>query len=261
MTSQEFENFSITLQQRLQMDEQVFALIALGSMAEPQRADGWSDHDFWIVTASGKDDELLADLSWLPNAEQIAAPIRQAPRYYTVLYSSGHMAEFAIFTPETMINGKLSTYRVMFDRFGLSKTLEQITRQSHAQLDEPRALALLHNFLLALLTGVGRAARGEFLSSSKYTTYFAVDHLLELFRQYIPTDQPTLIDPLDGWRRCEVTYPELVKALQMILRLPVSEQALRLLELADQQLCICMSNYPHATVELVRQKLVKQLNS
>ena len=134
MQSQEFELFSTTLQHRLQMDEQVFALIALGSMAERQRVDEWSDHDFWIVTAAGKDDELLSDLAWLPNAEQIVAPIRQAPRYYTVLFSSGHMAEFAIFTPETLIKGKLSTYRVMFDLIGLSKTLEQITHQSHAQL-------------------------------------------------------------------------------------------------------------------------------
>ena len=128
-------------------------------------------------------------------------------------------------------------------------------------IDETSTLALLHNFFIALLTGVGRAARGEILSSSNYTTYFAVDHLLELFRYYIPTDQPTLIDPLDSSRRCEVTHPELAKALQVILRLPVSEQALRLLELADKQLRICMSNYPQATVEIVRQKLAKQLNS
>lgn len=260
MRNQEFEHFSTVLQQRLQLDEQVFALIALGSMAEPQRADAWSDHDFWIITASGKDDELLADLSWLPNAEQIVAPIRQAPRYYTVLYANGHVAEFAIFTPETMVNGKLSTYRVIFDRFGLSRTLQQIAHQATAQPDEIRALALLHNFLVTLLTGVGRAARGEILSGDKYTTYVAVDLLLELVGCYVPTAQPALVDPLDARRRCEVVYPELAGSLQMILRLPMPERACQLLEMADKQLSSRMSNYPRTTVEIVRRKLVEQLN-
>ncbi len=260
MRNHEFEHFSSTLQQHLETDEQVFALIALGSMAEPNRADDWSDHDFWVVTAPDKDNELLADLSWLPNAEQIVAPIRQAPRYYTVLYANGHVAEFAIFTPETVVNGKLSSYRVLFDRFGLSSTLASLAHEAQAQPDEINALALLHNFLVTLLTGVGRAARGEILSSDKYTTYLAVDLLLELVRLYVPTEQPTLVDPLDAWRRCEVIYPELAAALQIILRLPMPERAIHLLEIADKQLCSRMSNYPHATVNNVRRKLVKPRN-
>jgi hypothetical protein len=261
MKRKEFEHFSRLLQQRLQREEQVFALIALGSMAEPQRADEWSDHDFWVVAASGKAEELLADLSWLPHAEQILVPIRQAPCYYTVLYADGHVAEFAIFTPETMLNGKLSAYRVLFDRLGLSRNLQQITCQSQAHPSESRALALMHNFLVTLLTGAGRAGRGEMLSSDKYTIYLAVDLLLELFRQYIPTEQPALVDPLDAWRRCEIIYPELTGELRMILHLPMPARALQLLELADQQLCTRMPNYPRTAVEIVRRKLGAPFNS
>ena len=66
MTSQEFERYSTALQQRLQTDEQVLALIALGSMAEPHRADAWSDHDFWVVTAPGKDDTSAFIILSLP---------------------------------------------------------------------------------------------------------------------------------------------------------------------------------------------------
>lgn len=116
------------------------------------------------------------------------------------------MAEFAIFTPETLVNGKLNTYRVMFDRFGLSETLQQMMHQSKAHLDEPKALALLQNFFVALLTGVGRAARGEILSSNTYINYFAIDLLLTLVARYIPTAQPTLVDALDARRRCEVIH-------------------------------------------------------
>ncbi|MCX6046580.1 MAG: hypothetical protein NT075_15860 [Chloroflexi bacterium] len=256
MTGPEFAHFSTVLQDRLARDDQVFALIALGSMAEPQRADAGSDHDFWVIAAPSKADELLADLAWLPDADQIIAPIRQAQSYYTVLYASGHVAEFAVFTPDSMTSGQLSTYRVMFDRIGLSKPLEQMAQRSQVSLDETQALALLHNLLITLLTGVARATRGEILDSHKYIDYVAVNLLLTLLQSYVPAEQPAAIDQLDAWRRCEVIYPALAAELQIILWLPMPTRALHLLMLADTQLATRLPNYPHASVEVVRQKLV-----
>ncbi len=256
MACPEFARFSDALQQRLEADDLVFALVALGSMAELQRADVWSDHDFWVIAAPGKDDALLANLAWLPDADQIIAPIRQAPRYYTVLYASDHVAEFAIFTPDSMASGKLSSYRVLFDRIGLSQSLEAIAQQAQTPPDETQMLALMHNLLVTLLTGAARAARGEILDSDKYINYFAVNLLLELFKHTIPTEHPEVIDQLDAWRRCEVIYPLLAAQLQTILRLPMPTRAVHLLALADAQLATRVPNYPHATVEIVQQKLL-----
>lgn len=252
---QEFAAFTAELQQRLQADDQVLALIALGSMAELQRADEWSDHDFWVVAAPGKDEILLTDLAWLPNAEQIVAPIRHGQRYYTVLYTTGHLVEFAIFTPTTITTGKVDTYRILFDRIDLEATLTAIAAQSELLPDTSNHLALFHHFLISLLTGVGRAARGEQLNSDTYVNYFAVGALLELHRRHTPSPQQRLGDTLDPWRRVEIIYPELAEQLHRTLHLPLPERAIELLVLADQQLRPRMANYPTQAVEVVRRKL------
>ena len=255
MTRQEFAAFTTELQKRLQADEQVLALIALGSMAELPRADQWSDHDFWVVTAPGKDEMLLTDLTWLPSAEQIVAPIRHGQRYYTVLYATGHIVEFAIFTPETIATGKVDTYRILFDRIGLEATLTAIASRSEILPDPSNNLALFHHFLLSLLTGVGRAARGEQLNSDTYVNYFAVGALLELHRRHTPSPQQQRSDKLDPWRRVETIYPELAEQLRRILHLSLPGRAIELLALAEQQLRPHMTNYPAQAVEVVRRKL------
>ena len=78
----------------------MLGLVTLGTTADPTLRDEFSDHDFWVITEPGAQDSLIGDLSWLPDAPNIALTVSHGPRRRTVLYSNRHKVEFAIFDPE-----------------------------------------------------------------------------------------------------------------------------------------------------------------
>ena len=83
MDSAQFQQFTDTLQHTLSADERVCALVGIGSLAQPERVDRWSDHDFWVITTAEGQAQFLTDLSWLPEHSAIALALRPAPEYYT----------------------------------------------------------------------------------------------------------------------------------------------------------------------------------
>jgi hypothetical protein len=52
MDSNQFQQFTVTLRDTLSADDRVCALVGIGSLAQPERLDRWSDHDFWVITAT-----------------------------------------------------------------------------------------------------------------------------------------------------------------------------------------------------------------
>ena len=173
----QFEAYTNALRQRLEADERTLALVALGSMAEQSRWDEWSDHDFWLVTTAGIQEAFLSDLSWLPNHERISLPLRQADRYYTVLYDDGHIAEFAVFASDELSQAKTNAYHVLFDKGGITPQVEQVyqaTQDSATTYADIDAAFELGNFVPHLWVGVTRYWRGEVISSYKYVTQFAL---------------------------------------------------------------------------------------
>jgi len=44
---------------------------------EPPAPDEWSDHDFFVITPAGEQERMRTDLSWLPDAGQIALSYRR----------------------------------------------------------------------------------------------------------------------------------------------------------------------------------------
>ena len=67
-----FRQWTARLQANLDVDSRVIGLVLLGSSAEVSRIpDAWSDHDFFVVTVDGVQENFRTDLSGLPDAEQI----------------------------------------------------------------------------------------------------------------------------------------------------------------------------------------------
>ena len=71
MQPDEYRAFTRELTERLQRDERAIGLVAVGSMADRDYApDEWSDHDFFVITPPGGQEELRNDLSWLPRVDR-----------------------------------------------------------------------------------------------------------------------------------------------------------------------------------------------
>jgi hypothetical protein len=230
-----FHAFTQVLTKTLKADDRVLALVAIGSLAHLEHIDPWSDHDFWMITIDSAQTAFLTDLSWLPDQTEIALALQPAQQYYTVLYKSGHIAEFAVFGLQDLALGRLSHYRMLFDKDSIAPRIQAIAAQVHQdQQSGYNASAILGHFLVTLCTGAGRAARGESLSANTYIYHYAVDALLTLITHHVPPLKPDLVDPFDPRRRFERAYPDLGTILAGLHHLPPVVAARHMLDLAQE---------------------------
>jgi hypothetical protein len=106
-----------------------------------------------------------------------------------------------------------------------------------------------------LLTGAGRAVRGEQVSAHKYLAFFALDFLIGLLVRNKPFARPELVDRLDPWRRFDQLDPALAADMLAAVRLPPIEAALRLLDIAERELRDRLRDYPARAAAVVRTAL------
>lgn len=252
MNSAEYEQFTATLLRTLKDDPAVLGVVALGTMAVPTWRDAWSDHDFWVVTRPGRQDGLLDDLGWLPNSDTILVRARHGSRHYSVLYRSGHRAEFAVFEPEEAATATVTVYRVLFDRADVAAAVARAREHRSPQpWSEAKCVFLFDNFLILLCTAVARWRRGELLSARRYLDQFALDSLLELYLNG-SADR----DPVDPRRHIERQHPRLARTLESLACRPVPEKAIAMLDLAEQTFVTSWLSYPQSRAAEVRALLV-----
>jgi hypothetical protein len=255
MDSTQFHKFTEILQHTLSADDRVRALVGIGSLAQPERVDCWSDHDFWVITTAEGQAHFLNDLSWLPDHTAIALALRPAPEYYTVLYTTGHTAEFAVFAHTDLSRGQLDRYRMLFDKSDIRTQIQAIQERTQSKQHAADPVHTIGHFLVTLCTGVARDARGERLSAHTYIFQYALDDLLTLITQHIPTQQSDLCDSFDPRRRFEQAYAELSTLLAPTLRLTPRVAALHLLDMAEQLFQNRIPAFPTPAVTATRAYL------
>ena len=255
MDSTQFHQFTETLQHTLSADERVRALVGIGSLAQPERVDRWSDHDFWVITTAEGQAHFLNDLSWLPDHSAIALALRPAPEYYTVLYNTGHVAEFAVFALTDLTRGQLDRYRMLFDKNDIRTQIQAVYERTQGKQQTADPARAIGHLLVTLCTGAARDARGERLSAHKNIFQYALDDLLTLITQHIPAQQSDLHDGFDPRRRFEQAYADLSTLLEPILTLTPTAAALPLLDLAERLLQDRMTSFPAPAVNATRAYL------
>jgi hypothetical protein len=257
MKTEQYDEFTQALQQNLEQDGRVLALIALGSMADATRRDEGSDHDFWVVVTPDAPEDFLRDLAWLPAHTSITFALRQAGCYYTVIYQEGHIVEFAVFALAQLERAKTNAYRILFSRYSDIATIVQtLYTRTGQEPDTPDSDSRAFGFLLVdLWTGMARYQRGEYLSAHKLIMQNAVDSLLRLLVKHLPIPAENTLDNLDGRRRFEQCYPALGKELASILLLDSLSAAAHLLGIAERCLRESMPDYPTQAVETLRAKM------
>ena len=250
---QAYRQLTEHLKHNLESDERVLALIAVGSMAETSRTpDEWSDHDFFVITQSGEQENFRTDLSWLPNHDQIVLNIRETEHGLKVLYDNGHLLEFAVFDIEELQVARVNDYRILFDKADIAPMIASLVRDELPVVNMQHELSMV---LALLLVGAGRYARGEKLSAHMFIKTYLLYSLLPLLREYLVANDPAPLDTLDPIRRFEQVFPEIGAEINTIMLLPTIEAAQRILQLVDRLLRDTMPDYPTQAADVVKAYL------
>lgn len=233
MTPERFAGFLEQLARAAEGDPDVVGLVGFGSTADRSRADEGSDHDFAWLVAAGVADRYRDDLAWLPDADRIAASAVESHGGVKVLYDDGHRLEFGIADVASFSTWAGAPAAVIVGDDSVRRAVDEVTaRRPDGAIDPARELTL---FLTQLLSGVGRAARGEVQSASGLIRGEAVTHLLRALIALRAPDDPRL-DPLDPRRRFDAVFPELGGEIEAACRRRPLDAAHALLRLADREL-------------------------
>ena len=231
-------------------------LVALGSMAGRDYApDAFSDHDFFVITRPGEQEFFRRETGWVPPAGELVLWMRETEHGVKALFDSGHLLEFAVFSPEEVRLARVNRYRVLLDKGGVEEALAAVARHT-AQQGSPDDGWLLGQFLTQLLIGAGRHARGERLSGHSRVKEDALRHLVRLLSRHVRSEHAALLDELDGARRFERVFPRLGQQLNEALERQTPQAALLLLELAERELKERLGGgFPTAAFTAVRARL------
>lgn len=253
MDAASYAAFSEALAERLAEDPRVAGLVALGSMSgEGTPPDEFSDHDFFVVTATGVQELFRRDLSWLPGAEAAVLVHRETEHGLKVVLPDGHLLELAVFDRDELLVARANRYRVLLDRGGVAERMAEVAAKPALA---PESRWLCGQLLGNLLVGGGRAARGELLSARLFVAGHATGHLLRLLARHVPPEAEAALDDLDPFRRFERGYPRLGAEVNGALSRPPLEAALALLALAGRELGPRLAGWPAAAADAVRRKL------
>ncbi len=233
MQPDEYRLFTDSLTERLRADGRAIGLVAVGSMADRDYPpDAWSDHDFFVITPPGEQEELRNDLSWLPRHERIALSFRETEHGLNVIYDDGHMLEFAVFDLEEIALAGVNRYRVLLDLGGVEERIEHVAANPRPEREDT---FLFGKTLAAALVAWGRGRRGETLSAAFLVTW-GTTYLNRLLIRNLPAANASLLDGFDSLRRFEGAYPELGAELAAIVRLDPVDAGPALLGVLEREL-------------------------
>jgi hypothetical protein len=238
MTPAAFQTFTDQLLTGLSSEPQVIGLVTLGSTSGQAPApDAFSDHDFFVITATGAQERFRNDLGWLPDAGGVVLAFRETPHGVKALYSNGHLVEFAVFDLDELAEARVNRLRVLLDRSDVTARMERVRAitAATAGMEQPDEKWQAGQFLTNLVAGAGRAARGELLSGHQLVRASAIGHLVPLLRARVDLEQANSLDSLDPFRRLELALPDVCEELERALRSPVITAARALLEIAARE--------------------------
>lgn len=254
-----YASFIDQLTASLQADARVQGLVLLGSTANRSHPpDEWSDHDFFVVTASGQQEDFRTRFDWLPDHAQIVLTVRETPHGLKILYASGHLLEYAVFDRAEIAVARANDYVIAFDRGGVAQAMREIAATGAAAYSASSLDRDLGMFLCLLVVGAGRVARGEAISGQVFIRAYAVGHLLPVLAHALAAEDSTRLDNLDPLRRFEQVFPQVGAEVNRALDRPPLDAALALLEVCERHLR-GVEAYPAQAAATVRDFLLRCL--
>lgn len=228
----------------------VIGLVLVGSAADTERVDEWSDHDFFLVVKVGSGERMRDNLSWLPDHEEIVIASRETAHGLKVVYRNGHVLEFAVFEDPELEMASVNYWAVPVDKSNITERVKSLEAKTKGTpFDEEKEWGL---FLALILIGVGRARRGEILIAGQGIRSYGLKHVLGFVRDRrkpVPGTED-LEDNLDRFRRFEKQYPAEAALIERTLQLPVEDSA-------REQLVFVLSLGGFTQKQLTQAKVVR----
>jgi hypothetical protein len=207
-----FEAFLRAVVANLADRTDVVGVVGMGSTAERDRVDEWSDHDVAVITPVGCQDAYRPARTWLPYPERIALEVHEHHGGVKVVYDDGHVVEYGVASLDELGGWAANAYDVVLDRGGVGATMAAIAARPapDGAPDLEREIGLV---LALVLIGVGRSRRGEVLSANSLIRGDAVTALLRAVAAGIPPETAARLDSLDPARRFESAYPAIAERI------------------------------------------------
>lgn len=188
-------------------------LLGLGSVGvETERLDEYSDLDFFVIVEPGKKNRYIDRLDWLEDIHPLAYSFKNSDVGYKVLFEDGIFVEYAVFEEGELANASYTGGRViwkdpMYDNTGITQSSNRIPSLKRDDLDFP-----LNEALTNLYVGLGRYARGERLSATRFIQGYAIDRILSVLHLLEP-EVDCFPDPFGNERRLEKRYPRFAEII------------------------------------------------
>lgn len=247
-----FEKYSESLTQSCIQNPKIIGLVLVGSTAETKRVDEWSDHDFFVITEEGDQEALRQNLSWLPDPDSLAFSFRETEHGLKVVYKTGDVLEFAIFSCDELRVCMVNHHRLTYgDERVVGALTEAANRLPPVVVGND--LADFRHFLSVLVIQVGRARRGEEITAGQGIHGTATTALLKVLTRRLPTD--TRLDKLDVSRRFEFVHPEIGKAIAKAVAQEPEAAARDLLKISEKYLAPIWPDFPKKEVDTVKDVL------
>ncbi|MGL4233659.1 MAG: hypothetical protein ACRCWJ_19995, partial [Casimicrobium sp.] len=181
-------------------------LLALGSIGqETERADQWSDLDFFVIVQPGAKKRYLESLDWLAAARPLAWAFANTVDGYKALMDDGLLCEFAVFEPQEMESIPYAPGRWAWRR---SNELPDAWQRSTKALPATQSVEwLVGEALSNLLVGLQRFRRGERIAAMRMVQVYALDRLLEIIDLIEAPAASVPRDPFNVDRRFEFRHP------------------------------------------------------
>lgn len=249
----DFESFLARVEAGLEGRPGIVGLVGMGSTAERDRVDEWSDHDLALITVEGRQDAHRAAASWLPDAERIAIEVHEHHGGVKVVYDDGHVVEYGVASVAELGGWAANAYDVRIDRGGISETMAAVGAAPAPMGPDPqRDLGIL---LAVALIGVGRARRGERLSANALIRGVAAEAFARAIAASVVPELDARLDSLDATRRFDLAYPAVAERMDALLASPVEDCARGLVDLAVDVLGIGGAGVPLRGLTAVRRRL------
>lgn len=158
--------------------ENARAFLALGSVGEETvRIDKYSDLDFFVIAKQGFKMRFVNSADWLEAACPVGFHFLNTPDGRKVLFTDGIYAEFAVFEESELEHQTFAAGRIIWqeDDFNAHLLSQKVRTPAFRA---PSAEFALGEMLTNLYVGLGRYARGEKLSGTRFIQSYAVDMLI-----------------------------------------------------------------------------------
>ena len=197
----------------LSKQEHCLAFLALGSAADINRLDDYSDLDFFLITEEGYAKSFIDSLAWLETCSSLAYTFRNTIDGYKVMWEDGIYAEFAVFNPSQLSQIPFTEGRFIFNKN--PQTIKGSPALSYPKLSQTLEYAF-NEIITNLYVGLSRYHRGEKLSAFRLIQVHAVDRYLAMMHLFYE-EKPIASDPFSLERRVESRYPLMTSWNQLML--------------------------------------------